>query len=140
MAVVKIIPAMLVVFAALFLHKTATKLEPTCYKRHGELDENIYCALRDPVEVGMEAFLSWSRDLNGSMLFGNRPNLKTSCSCCNYLLCLLLICGDVSTDPGPTNHSCGLCSMSVMENEQALRCDSCDKLIHNVWWPKCTRV
>ena len=43
----------------------------------------------------------------------------------NYLL---LLCGDISTNPGPIRHPCTVCSGSVRSNQCALQCDNC-----NVW-------
>ena len=43
----------------------------------------------------------------------------------NYLL---LLCGDISTNPGPIQHLCTVCSWSIRSNQCALQCDN-----SNLW-------
>ena len=51
----------------------------------------------------------------------------------NFTL-ILLLSGDVSTNPGPIRHPCVGCGRPVKCNQQALMCDFCDKWVHR----KCT--
>ena len=43
---------------------------------------------------------------------------------------LLLLCGDISTNPGPIQHPCTVCSGSVRSNHCALQCDNCNFWSH----------
>ena len=47
-----------------------------------------------------------------------------------YRLSLLLLCGDIDTNPGPTKHSCGLCSRAVAKTHRAVLCETCDNWLH----------
>ena len=45
---------------------------------------------------------------------------------------LLLLAGDVSTNPGPRRpqHPCGMCNYAVAKNTRAIQCDECDMWVH----------
>ena len=44
---------------------------------------------------------------------------------------LLLLCGDISVNPGPPNVSlCGVCSLVVADRDPAVCCDYCDRWVH----------
>ena len=48
-----------------------------------------------------------------------------------YLAALLLLCGDVSQNPGPPEiFSCGVCALEVSNSDAAVCCDYCDHWIH----------
>ncbi|KAK3091810.1 hypothetical protein FSP39_022788 [Pinctada imbricata] len=49
---------------------------------------------------------------------------------------LLLLGGDVSTNPGPTKYPCVICSKGVRSNQQGIQCDFCDYWTHC----KCVRM
>ena len=40
---------------------------------------------------------------------------------------LLLMSGDISTNPGPVKHRCAVCSKAVASNHRAIICDDCGK-------------
>ncbi len=42
-----------------------------------------------------------------------------------FVICLLLLCGDIEINPGPIKHPCSVCDKSVRVNQRALLCDSC---------------
>ena len=47
------------------------------------------------------------------------------------LLNLLLLCGDIDTNPGPNwKYPCGSCKKPVKSNQHGIQCDSCDSWIH----------
>ena len=47
------------------------------------------------------------------------------------LLGLLILCGDISSNPGSKcKHPCGICSKSVRSDQRAVQCDSCDVWYH----------
>ena len=46
--------------------------------------------------------------------------------------CLLLLCGDISPNPGPLHYSCTVCGKFVRMNQKGLLCDSCGKWSHTV--------
>ena len=43
---------------------------------------------------------------------------------------LLLLCGNVSTNPGPVQYPCTVCSQCVKSNQRGVLCDSCGKWSH----------
>jgi hypothetical protein len=43
-----------------------------------------------------------------------------------YRMSLLLLCGDIATNPGPIKHPCGLCSRAVAKTHRAVLCETCD--------------
>ena len=43
---------------------------------------------------------------------------------------LVLLAGDVSSNPGPVNYPCGICSKGCRSNQKAVQCDGCDKWHH----------
>ena len=47
------------------------------------------------------------------------------------LLGLLILCGDISSNPGPKcKHPCEICSKTVRSNQRAVQCDSCNAWYH----------
>ena len=40
---------------------------------------------------------------------------------------LLLLAGDVSSNPGPVKDPCAICSKGCRSNQRAIQCDGCDK-------------
>ena len=43
---------------------------------------------------------------------------------------LLLLAGDVSSNPGPVKDPCAICSKGCRSNQRAIQCDGCDKWHH----------
>ena len=44
-----------------------------------------------------------------------------------HFAALLLLCGDISVNPGPPNvFLCGVCAMEVADRDPAVCCDYCD--------------
>ena len=43
---------------------------------------------------------------------------------------ILLLAGDISSNPRPSSSSCGICTMSVLESHKGVQCDSCDLWFH----------
>ena len=43
---------------------------------------------------------------------------------------LVLICGDVNPNPGPTADPCGICLKGCRKNQRAVQCDECDIWYH----------
>ncbi|XP_048575802.1 uncharacterized protein LOC125557331 [Nematostella vectensis] len=79
--------------------------------------------------VGQEAFLT---SFSGRIRVNGRPGsaILDSPPTRARLLCgLLLLCGDISLNPGPAwKYPCGLCKKPVKSNQRGLQCDSC-----NIW-------
>ena len=50
---------------------------------------------------------------------------RTNWRPCRLLYCLLLLCGDVQTNPGPSKCQCGLCNKTVRSNQRGIECEEC---------------
>ena len=51
---------------------------------------------------------------------------------------LLMIAGDISSNPGPVQYPCAVCSRPVAKNHRALLCDGCCKWCHI--GPRCGKI
>ena len=72
---------------------------------------------------GFEAFASSYRNQRRSTMFVRSKSY--------LLLNLLLLCGDIDTNPGPNwKYPCGSCKKPVKSNQHGIQCDSCDSWIH----------
>ena len=100
-----------VIFAAgllnLFIQSVSTKC--TFYGRFEE----------DPLGLLSEAFF---------VCHSMTPRVvivKWSCTLRNYFVLLLLLCGDISINPGPPNalYPCGVCHREVVDSDPAICCD-----------------
>ena len=64
------------------------------------------------------------------------PCMKTKYPHCRLsLLVILLLCGDIETNPGPRHRQasifpCGICELRVSWSEHAICCDNCDIWFH----------
>ena len=66
--------------------------------------------------------------------------VKWNRSSCNYFFILLLLCGDVSINPGPPRFPCGVCHCEVADSDPTICCDFCDNWIHVSCDPKISLV
>ena len=57
--------------------------------------------------------------------------LDVFASGCSWLICLLLLAGDVELNPGPCSprYPCGVCGKAVRYSDRAVACDDC-----NIWY------
>ena len=76
-------------------------------------DNNVYL-------VGTAALV----DFNSSKLSAILDQRSNS-SHCLLLNCLLLLCGDIQDNPGPSKCQCGLCDKVVRSNQDAIECEEC---------------
>ena len=48
-----------------------------------------------------------------------------------FLVSLIIICGDISVNPGPRiRNYCSICKKIVRDSQAGIQCDFCDKWIH----------
>ena len=54
------------------------------------------------------------------------------CTWRRYLIMMLLLCEDISVNPGPSSvdYPCGVCNCEVSDSDPAVCCDFCDLWIH----------
>ena len=66
--------------------------------------------------------------------------INWKCTSRSCFLMLLLLCGDVSVNPGPpvAAYLCGICICEVKDSDAAICCDCCDTWIHVSCDPKVT--
>ena len=58
-----------------------------------------------------------------------------------YLAALILLCGDVSQNPGPpVLFPCGICALEASDSDAAVCCDKCDHWIHVSYDPSLSVV
>ena len=91
-------------------------------------DINELCLWKPlPFLAGSEAFCTMivsnrTTILDSSLkLYGSRELLLSS---------ILLLCGDIRTNPGPLKHPCGLCSKPVKRNQKGIECEDCFEWFH----------
>ncbi len=48
----------------------------------------------------------------------------------SHLILLLLLSGQIETNPGPTEYNCGVCANEVGNNDHAITCDNCQFWCH----------
>lgn len=57
--------------------------------------------------------------------------LKSRHGTATFFADLLLLCGDISLNPGPSvKHRCAVCDKPVKSNQKAIQCDYCDRWHH----------
>ena len=82
----------------------------------------IYCD-GDPLGILQQPlFVDYSKFVHVVIVKWNRNSTS---------LCLLLLCGDVHSNPGPTIvYPCSVCEVDVLDDNKAVCCDSCDQWVH----------
>ena len=87
------------------------------------------CGLGSPWAAG--AFLHVSQGVDRHPRFQPciADRLKTTKSTWLIIL-LLLLSGDVETNPGPVRFPCGICERAVKVNQRGIQCDGCDVWLH----------
>ena len=84
--------------------------------------QGVYCD-GDPLGLLQQLlFVDFSNSVRVVMIKRNHKS---------FHLYLLLLCGDVQLNPGPTiDFPCSVCGINVLDNDKAVCCDSCDKWVH----------
>ena len=54
---------------------------------------------------------------------------KCAITVSNFYQCgftvIIILCGDIAQNPGPIKHPCGLCHISIRNNQRAIQCEDC---------------
>ena len=97
-----------------------------------EEDENLNNTTRISSAIAFKASIN--------CLYKNKRLLNTLCGpkCTkvtphrHFLIFILLISGDVNTNPGPTSvkYPCQICDKAVKRGQRGIACDGCDKWHH----------
>ena len=69
-----------------------------------------------------------------TMLYSSSRSVRERvCASKNHTLLILLLAGDIESNPGPRTpkYPCKVCSKAVKNNDMAVCCDSCDQWLHN---------
>ena len=91
-------------------------------------DINELCLWKPlPFLAGSEAFCTMIVSKRTAIL---DSSLKRYGSCELLLSSILLLCGDIQTNPGPPKHPCGLCSKPVKRNQKGIECEDCFEWFH----------
>ena len=91
--------------------------------------EHPYSAI-DPLSHSISSSLM---NVSSLALTGQRPfvrRLTQAPEDASLSLMMLLVCGDVQTNPGPTKHLCMGCNGPVASNHRAMGCDQCGNWLH----------
>ena len=101
----------------------------------------IHCATLTAMEVDSNGFSPWTGDFRHRLgqragkIFTLTHKDNTYIEFCTSLL---MIAGDISSNPGPVQYPCAVCSRAVAKNRQALLCDGCGKWCHI--GPRCGNI
>ena len=123
-ATIFIAPASLLIFGLFVLSRLPS----------GQLYYNIQLQIRPGnfSELNYHAFLVNSAAANtfnltkSSAILDRRKN-----SVCLFTFnFLLLLSGDIQSNPGPQKHQCGLCSKLLRSNQRAIECEECSTWFH----------
>lgn len=68
-------------------------------------------------------------DMKMSILI-NKSNRKYADKNIQNNIYLILLCGDIQSNPGPSKYPCTLCEKTVRYNQKALQCDECKEWTH----------
>lgn len=81
--------------------------------------------------------LKCSTNINFSLLhYYVLTKIKRTSSIHQYCFFLLLLSGDIETNPGPIKNPCSVCLKSVAKNHRAINCDTCNLWSHI----KCSKI
>ena len=78
-----------------------------------------------PLLVGLESFINRFASKKSAILDFNH-RLYGSFQLCS----ILLSCGDIQSNPGPSIHPCGLCCKPVKRNQKGIECEECLEWFH----------
>ena len=111
---------------ATYLPERSPNVHKTRHK-HINFGLNETFASRQPIRAGFEAINRSRLAIEHSVMFG-RDSRKNSSGL--FSLSLLLLNGNIETNPGPQHkYPCGVCSKAVKCNQKRIQCDTCE-----VWY------
>ena len=80
-----------------------------------------YVSIQNPSWFSASTGFSWdTRSFQSSHFVAVAGKTRSN----GVIYYLLLLCGDISTNPGPIRHPCTVCDKSVNVNQRGLLCDS----------------
>ena len=124
MAVTILLAPLAIVFFAVFIHQKTDEISLSALDQTHPARGNEFSYPSSLIRVNDEAFITSYGRQRRSTLFAK----PTSC----ILLNLLLLCGDISLNPGPNwKFPCSLCKGPVKSNQRGIQCDSCDFWFHS---------
>lgn len=74
---------------------------------------------------------SISRRKNRALYHRADPTFGTTSN--NLFMLLLVLSGDVESNPGPVKYPCGICSKPVRINQKGVACDTCSLWYLDAW-------
>ena len=126
MAAIGISAIYLLLFAT-YLPERSPNVHKTRHK-HINFGLNETFASRQPIRAGFEAINRSRLAIEHSVMFG-RDSRKNSSGL--FSLSLLLLNGNIETNPGPQHkYPCGVCSKAVKCNQKRIQCDTCEVWYH----------
>ena len=116
-------PLKLLLLALLFYSKLYFRPTET-YNNSQSIEGFNFIQTSTNFQVGLEAFITSHRR-------STRVTILNLLHQANSIYSLLLLSGDISTNPGPTwKFPCGLCAKPVKNNQKGICCDKCNSWIH----------
>ena len=116
-------PTFLLIFGCLLSSKLAFQLTEDSLNLKA-ITGNYIIQICTKLRVGSEAFHTSSRTRNLDAILNSNSKLI-------LIFNLLLLCGDISANPGPQwKFLCSVCTKPVKSNQQGICCDHCDKWFH----------
>ena len=91
-------------------------------------DWSALVSLTKPISIGLEAYRGCPRINQAGAISDSNSELGSPRQ---LLLSLLLLAGDIISNPGPQwKFPCGFCSKPIMRNQRGIQCDNCDRWFH----------
>ena len=96
--------------------------DPRSYNIPSGSDFNFAFASTQPICAGLAQACDAFRHVQ------SRNNNKNAVQ---FLFSLLLLGGDIQSNPGPVKYPCGICERPVKYNQRGIQCDFCNKWHHS---------
>ncbi|CAG2200390.1 unnamed protein product [Mytilus edulis] len=120
-----LIHALIITGVAASIANTSKTLERNFIKKDVYAEPYNHHIHKALVETNISKFSVYVyRDIN------KRHKWYTNINTTQTNIYLIILCGDIHSNPGPTKYPCTLCAKAVKSNQKALQCDECNEWTH----------